>query len=127
MAISIAFGVLFATLVSLVLVPATYYILDDVRLGFKSTVAFFTGANRGKQSIAETVDKEFDMGTEDDSEKLQWHVGLDEAYELGHKEGLKGDVPRVSPFELEVLTASWEAGWDDGHEEFKSGNPQTSS
>ena len=67
------------------------------------------------------------MGTEDDSEKLQWHVGLDEAYELGHKEGLKGDVPRVSPFELEVLTASWEAGWDDGHEEFKSGNPQTSS
>lgn len=124
MAISIAFGVLFATLVSLVLVPATYYILDDIQLGYKSSIAFFTGSDKAKKSIAETVDEQFDQSTEDDSEKLQWHVGLDEAYELGHKEGLKGDVPRVSPFELEVLTASWEAGWDDGHEEYKASNPQ---
>ncbi len=120
MAVSIAFGVLFATLVSLVLVPATYYILDDVRYSIKATGAFFTGKGGEGSSIAASVDKGFDQTTEDDSEKLQWHVGLDEAYDLGHKEGLKGDVPRVSPFELEVLTASWEAGWDDGHEEFKT-------
>ena len=28
----------------------------------------------------------------------------------------------LSPFELEVLSASWEAGWDDGHEEFQANN-----
>ena len=31
MAVSLAFGVMFATVVSLVLVPASYYILDDMR------------------------------------------------------------------------------------------------
>lgn len=118
MAISIAFGVLFATLVSLVLVPATYYILDDCRVGLSNAMLFFSGGKEQSPSVAEEVDKNFDASSEDDSEKLQWHVGLDEAYELGHKEGLKGDVARVSPFELEVLSASWEAGWDDGHEEF---------
>ncbi|AUM11287.1 efflux RND transporter permease subunit [Ketobacter alkanivorans] len=118
MAISIAFGVLFATLVSLILVPATYHILYDVNLSIKDVARFFSGEKKAASSIAEEVDRTFEGGTEDDSEKLQWHVGLDEAYDLGHKEGLKGDVPRVSPFELEVLSASWEAGWDDGNEEF---------
>lgn len=118
MAISIAFGVLFATLVSLILVPATYHILYDVNLSIKDVARFFRGEKKAASSIAEEVDRTFEGGTEDDSEKLQWHVGLDEAYDLGHKEGLKGDVPRVSPFELEVLSASWEAGWDDGNEEF---------
>ena len=122
MAISIAFGVLFATLVSLVLVPATYYILHDSQVAVREAVLFFSGAKKKSISVAEEVDQTFGGDSEDDSGKLQWHVGLDEAYELGHKEGLKGDVPRVSPFELEVLSASWEAGWDDGHEEFLANN-----
>ncbi|RLT97973.1 efflux RND transporter permease subunit [Ketobacter sp.] len=122
MAVSIAFGVLFATLVSLVLVPATYYILHDAQQLFRETILFFSGAKTKTISVAEEVDQSFDSESEDDSGKLQWHVGLDEAYELGHKEGLKGDEPRVSPFELEVLSASWEAGWDDGHEEFLANN-----
>ncbi|MBA54642.1 MAG: RND transporter [Pseudomonadales bacterium] len=122
MAISIAFGVLFATLVSLVLVPATYYILHDTQVAVREAALFFSGAKKKSVSVAEEVDQTFDSESEDDSGKLQWHVGLDEAYELGHREGLKGDVPRVSPFELEVLSASWEAGWDDGHEEFLANN-----
>lgn len=123
MAVSIAFGVLFATLVSLVLVPATYYILDDSLHGMKLMMAFLSGSKaHGTASVAEEVDRAFDVDTEDDSEKLQWHVGLDEAYDLGHKEGSKGTSPRHSPFELEVLSASWEAGWDDGHEEFLMNN-----
>lgn len=122
MAISIAFGVMFATLVSLVLVPATYYILADVNQGIRETILFFSATKKKAPSIAEEVDRNYVDTTEDDSEKLQWHVGLDEAYDLGHKEGLKGEVPRVSPFELEVLTASWEAGWDDGHEEYLANN-----
>lgn len=122
MAISIAFGVLFATMVSLILVPATYHILHDVNVAFKEALLFFSGEKKPAFSAAAEVDKTFDLATEDDSEKLQWHVGLDEAYDLGHKEGVRGDVPRVSPFELEVLSASWEAGWDDGHEEFLANN-----
>ncbi|RLT94013.1 MAG: efflux RND transporter permease subunit [Ketobacter sp.] len=122
MAVSIAFGVLFATLVSLVLVPATYYILHDTQIALRETALFFSGAKKKTVSVAEEVDQTYDSESDDDSGKLQWHVGLDEAYELGHKEGLKGDVPRVSPFELEVLSASWEAGWDDGHEEFLANN-----
>lgn len=122
MAISIAFGVLFATLVSLVLVPATYHILYDFNNSIRELSLWYSGGAKKKPSVAEEVDRSFDGANEDDSEKLQWHVGLDEAYELGHKEGLKGDVPRVSPFELEVLSASWEAGWDDGHEEFQANN-----
>ncbi|HEY9051556.1 MAG TPA: efflux RND transporter permease subunit, partial [Gammaproteobacteria bacterium] len=35
MAVSLAFGVLFATVVSLVLVPASYYILEDLRKSFR--------------------------------------------------------------------------------------------
>jgi ribosome modulation factor len=48
--------------------------------------------------------------------RTEWHVGLDEAYELGYKAALEGQ-PRQAAFELEVLAASWEAGWDDGAEE----------
>ncbi|MGB1059942.1 MAG: efflux RND transporter permease subunit, partial [Ketobacter sp.] len=81
MAISIAFGVLFATLVSLVLVPATYHILDDINQSVRDLSLFFSGAKK-KLSVAEEVDRSYETGADDDSEKLQWHVGLDEAYEL---------------------------------------------
>jgi len=36
MAVSLAFGVMFATIVSLLLVPASYYILEDIRAYFSS-------------------------------------------------------------------------------------------
>jgi multidrug efflux pump subunit AcrB len=36
MAVSLAFGVMFATVVSLLLVPASYYILDDVKSRFRA-------------------------------------------------------------------------------------------
>lgn len=69
-------------------------------------------------SIAASVDKTFTNNAEDESEKLQWHVGLDEAYEIGYQAALGGS-PKKSPFDLEVLVASWEAGWDDGREELR--------
>ncbi len=123
MAISIAFGVLFATLISLVLVPATYNILDDLLVQSRNLMRLFSQDSGGHElSVAGEVDRNFDIKTEDDSEKLQWHVGLDEAYNIGYKAGEEGDKPRTSPFELEVLAASWEAGWDDGQEEFKTNN-----
>ncbi|MCG8669829.1 MAG: efflux RND transporter permease subunit [Pseudomonadales bacterium] len=122
MAISLAFGVMFATLVSLVLVPAAYHVLFDLENG---VLKLFTQAKEQAAeqpvSVAKEVDRTFDQTTEDDAEKLQWHVGLDEAYELGYKDGLSGVKDRNSPFDLEVLVASWEAGWDDGQEDFKMG------
>ena len=122
MAISLAFGVMFATLISLILVPAAYYVLHDFGELKVRILNYFAGRKREREvSIAEELDKSFDQTTEDDSEKLQWHVGLDEAYEQGYRDGLSGKLERKAPFDLEVLVASWEAGWDDGHEEFKMG------
>ena len=121
MAISLAFGVMFATLVSLILVPATYYVMHDIQVGAKKLMDLISGKPEQAPSIAQTVDKNFDQATTDDSDKLQWHVGLDEAYEVGYKDGLSGKTPRKAPFDLEVLAASWEAGWDDGNEDFKMG------
>jgi predicted RND superfamily exporter protein/ribosome modulation factor len=121
MAISLAFGVMFATLVSLILVPAAYYVMHDIQVGAKKLMDLISGKPEQAPSIAQTVDKNFDQATTDDSDKLQWHVGLDEAYEVGYKDGLSGKTPRKAPFDLEVLAASWEAGWDDGNEDFKMG------
>lgn len=119
MAVSLAFGVLFATVISLVLVPALYHIVFDLEKFSAKVVGAYMGAGtKSAESVAREVDRNFVEETADGSDKLQWHIGLDEAYDLGYKEGLKGDVPRKAPFDLEVLVASWEAGWDDGHEEF---------
>ncbi len=126
MAVSLAFGVMFATVVSLILVPAAYHILHDVESGLKSALkgkptpdvlAGIDGSVGGVDGIAGLAhsagpDSEMD-------EKHQWHVGLDEAYEQGHKDGLTGSTPRSAPYDLEVLVASWEAGWDDGREELE--------
>ena len=123
MAISLAFGVMFATLVSLILVPAAYYILHDIERVFAKIFKSSVLADQKVEAyaVAQEVDKTF-TASDDDSEKLQWHVGLDEAYEMGYANGLEGKHERKAPFDLEVLVASWEAGWDDGHEDFSLAN-----
>lgn len=118
MAVSLAFGVLFATLISLVLVPALYHIVYDMEGVLARIIGIYKPAAQPAESVAVEVDRSFSEASADDSDKLQWHIGLDEAYDMGYKDGLKGDVPRQAPFDLEVLVASWEAGWDDGHEEY---------
>lgn len=118
MAVSLAFGVMFATVISLVLVPALYHIVHDLEVLGVKLVGQYKSKPKQADSVAAEVDRSFVEDSADDSDKLQWHIGLDEAYDLGYKEGLKGDVPRKAPFDLEVLVASWEAGWDDGHEEY---------
>ena len=118
MAVSLAFGVMFATVISLVLVPALYHIVYDLEVSVARLVGRHKVQSEQSESVAAEVDRVYVEETADDSDKLQWHIGLDEAYEVGYKEGLKGDVPRKAPFDLEVLVASWEAGWDDGHEEY---------
>jgi multidrug efflux pump subunit AcrB len=46
MAISLGYGILFATLIALLLVPALYLISDDVRQSFKRLSAFFAATDR---------------------------------------------------------------------------------
>ena len=118
MAVSLAFGVMFATLISLILIPALYYIVYDFETIVMKIFGRKSAEGHESESAAAELDRGFTPETADDSGKLQWHIGLDEAYEQGYKDGLKGDIPRQAPFDLEVLVASWEAGWDDGHEEF---------
>ena len=40
MAVSLGYGILFATLLSLVLVPVSYLILEDVKRGIKKMIRF---------------------------------------------------------------------------------------
>ncbi|CBL45120.1 Acriflavin resistance protein [gamma proteobacterium HdN1] len=138
MAVSVGFGTMFSSTLSLILVPSLYQITEDINGFFRRIFGVGQGAHVGHDglvlagangantdawvepvSIAATLDKTFTHNSEDESEKMQWHVGLDEAYEIGHKAALRG-APKRSPFDLEVLVASWEAGWDDGHEELQN-------
>jgi len=115
MAISLAFGVLFATLVSLVLVPCAYHIIEDIKRMFssKTLLKMMPGGSTaydGDQMV---------LAAAEENTKKQWHLGLDEAYEQGYAQGLNGKDNRHSPFDVDVLTASWEAGWDDGFDEYR--------
>ncbi|PCJ30188.1 MAG: RND transporter [Moraxellaceae bacterium] len=121
MAVSLAFGVMFATSVSLILVPALYHIMHDCET-LLANVFKNQAAPVPVLSVAD-IDLEIDGPVETapslsaGEEKKQWHVGLDEAYEQGYKDGLVQSVVREAPYDKEVLVASWEAGWDDGREE----------
>ena len=42
MAVSLAFGVIFATLITLVLVPTAYLIIEDLRWGGRSVLRLLT-------------------------------------------------------------------------------------
>lgn len=121
MAVSLGFGTMFSSTISLILVPSLYYVSDELGR-FLGRIFSFGGKKEESWvepvSIAESIDKTFTNNAEDESEKLQWHVGLDEAYEIGYQAAIAGKAKK-SPFDLEVLVASWEAGWDDGKEELR--------
>lgn len=49
----------------------------------------------------------------------EWNVeALDKAYRQGFMHGLAGES-RHAPYRVEIVTAAWEAGYDDGHEHFQ--------
>ncbi len=87
MAISLAFGVLFATLVSLLLVPCTYVFLDDIQVAFR---------------------RAFSSGGEE-------NVTVEDAYDEGFKQG-NSKARKVNPYSSDLLAASWDAGYQDGTE-----------
>ncbi|PCJ16864.1 MAG: RND transporter [Gammaproteobacteria bacterium] len=119
MAVSLAFGVMFATVVSLVLVPAAYYVLDDIKSFFGMRgISHFVNAVETPEPVVEVAsDKEEEASNQiHDSDTLQWHIGLDEAYELGYEKGLTGAGENDCPYKEDEVAASWEAGWDDGYE-----------
>lgn len=97
MAVSLAFGVLFATILSLFLVPSLYKILEDV-------TGWFT---KKRAEIGRSVDA-MTGGTPQD---------LDDAYNFGYTIGLSGK-PNSCPYKTAEITAGWEAGWGDGYEEY---------
>jgi len=128
MAVSLGFGTLFSSTISLILVPSMYRISVDI--GDMLGRLFSTGATTAPEQ-PELQPALAMAGVAGGSEmapdvvaaapaagdgRTEWHVGLDEAYERGYKAALEGQ-PRQAEFELEVLAASWEAGWDDGAEE----------
>lgn len=118
MAISLAFGVVFATLVTLIMVPATYYIMADVQglLGILKTDVESEPETSAAQELDEAhADAETLVDAKQPASST-WHVGLDEAYQVGFDAGRSGEE-REAPYELDVLIASWEAGWDDGASE----------
>jgi Cu/Ag efflux pump CusA/ribosome modulation factor len=87
MAVSLAFGVLFATFISLLLVPASYLLLDQ---WLNSYSKLFNKAHYEKNS-------------EDAIEK---------AYQQGFQQG-SSNKKKSSLYDDDVLTSSWEAGWQD--------------
>jgi multidrug efflux pump subunit AcrB/ribosome modulation factor len=87
MAVSLAFGVLFATFISLLLVPASYLLLDQ----WLNRSSKFLNNIRYKQSTTDSVE---------------------EAYQQGFQEG-SSKKKTFSPYNDDVLTSSWEAGWQD--------------
>lgn len=112
MAVSVGFGTLFSSSISLILVPCMYRISADIgdffaRLSSKTPEAVHPAAPVLAMETGAAIPA---------PAQSEWHVGLDEAYELGFAAGQQGK-PRKAGFELEVLAASWEAGWDDGAEE----------
>lgn len=43
---------------------------------------------------------------------------LNKAYQQGYMAGLTGQTNTPQPHSADVLAAAWEAGWDDGHEQY---------
>lgn len=44
---------------------------------------------------------------------------LNKAYQQGYMAGLTGQASGTRQQSGDVLQAAWEAGWDDGHEQFE--------
>ena len=88
MAVSLAFGVVFATLISLILVPASYLVLDQW-LNFFEII--------GKKYFNNSIRAE----------------SVEDAYQRGYEQGSSSKKKSRSPYQDEVLSSSWEAGWLD--------------
>ena len=88
MAASLSFGVVFATLISLLLVPVSYLLLDDWINAF-----------------ARLTKNNFKTAHNSDS--------VEDAYQGGYEQGSNSNKSAPSPYSDEVLSSSWEAGWLD--------------
>ncbi|WP_339458454.1 ribosome modulation factor [Pseudomonas sp. EA_105y_Pfl2_R69] len=54
------------------------------------------------------------------TEDQHWSLeSLNKAYQQGYMAGLTGQPNTPQGQGAEVLTAAWEAGWDDGNEQFE--------
>ena len=50
----------------------------------------------------------------------QWSLeSLNKAYQQGYMAGLTGSPISNQPHAADVLAAAWEAGWDDGEEQYQ--------
>jgi ribosome modulation factor len=55
--------------------------------------------------------------TEDDQ---HWSLeSLNKAYQQGYMAGMTGQTNTPRALAADILVAAWEAGWDDGHEQFE--------
>jgi predicted RND superfamily exporter protein len=88
MAVSLAFGVLFATFISLLLVPASYLLLDQWLILSSNSI----NKMRRKKNTMDLVEQ---------------------AYQQGFQQGSSSNKKKTSPYRDDVLDSSWEAGWQD--------------
>ena len=107
MAISLAFGVMFATVVSLILVPSSYFILDDI----KSVLGFRSAASHTDSLITPVTPP---PAFAEPGSNQSWQSSLDNAYSDGFKAGRTDKSIRSCTYQEDSLQASWEAGWQDG-------------
>lgn len=91
MAVSLAFGVLFATFISLLLVPASYLLLDQWLIN----LANLSNKIRRKNIITDSVEQAYQQG-----------------FQQGFQQG-SNKKTKTSPYQDDVLSSSWEAGWQD--------------
>ncbi len=87
MAVSLTFGVLFATFISLLLVPASYLLLDQWLISLTN----ISNKIRRKKIITDSVEFAYQQGFQQGSNKKN----------------------KMSPYKDDVLSSSWEAGWQD--------------
>ncbi|MFT7526969.1 MAG: multidrug efflux pump subunit AcrB/ribosome modulation factor, partial [Arenicella sp.] len=87
MAVSLAFGVVFATLISLLLVPATYLMMVEW------------------QTTLLRLFKQTPKGSSEDP--------VEAAYQRGFEQGTRNARKAVCPYKDDVLSSSWEAGLND--------------
>ena len=59
------------------------------------------------------------MDTEAKDDDQQWSLeSLNKAYQQGYMAGLTGQSITAHGYSADVLAAAWEAGWDDGREQY---------
>lgn len=92
MAVSLAFGVLFATFISLLLVPASYLLLDEWQVKINNWGKSLEEQHANSDQVEIAYQKGFERGSSSKNTFLK---------------------PNASPYQDDVLTSSWEAGWQD--------------